>query len=82
MMTEGQKAPPDLKARRAVRIQVTGGAVIDGILVVPKMRGIGELLNGRHPFLEFETSDGDKMFISKPSIQTVQMMDYPKPHGD
>ena len=81
MMTEGQKAPAELKARRIVRIQVAGGTVMEGNLVVPKTRGIGELLNGKHPFLEFETSNGDKIFIGKPSIQTVQTLDYPKPHG-
>lgn len=79
MMTEGQTAPTELKARRAVRIHVTGGVVMEGNLVVPKTRGIGEMLNGKHPFLEFETSNGDKIFIGKPSIQTVQMMDLPKP---
>ena len=80
MMTEGQKAPTEFKARRAVRIHVTGGVVMEGNLVVPKTRGIGELLNGKQPFLEFETTNGDKMFISKPSIQTVQMLDIPKSH--
>jgi hypothetical protein len=81
MMTEGQKAPAELKARRAVRIHVTGGTVMEGNLVVPKTRGVGELLNGKRPFLEFEASNGDKIFISKPSIQTVQMLDLPKSHG-
>ena len=80
MMTEGQKSPAERQARRAVRIHVTGGVVMEGNLVVPKTRGIGEMLNGRHPFLEFETSNGDKMFIGKPSIQTVQMLDLPKQH--
>ncbi len=79
MMTEGQTAPTEMKARRAVRIHVNGGTVMEGNLVVPKTRGIGELLNGKHPFLEFETSRGEKIYISKPSIQTVQMLDLPKP---
>lgn len=79
MMTAGQKAPAERQARRAVRIHVNGGLVMEGNLVVPKTRGVGELLNGRRPFLEFETSNGDKIYISKPSIQTVQMLDYPKP---
>ena len=81
MMTEGQKAPAEQRARRAVRIHVTGGVVMEGNLVVPKTRGIGEILNGKRPFMEFETTNGDKIYISKPSIQTVQMLDYPKPHG-
>jgi len=80
MMTEGQKAPTERQARRAVRIHVTGGVVMEGNLVVPKTRGIGEILNGKRPFLEFESSNGDKIYISKPSIQTVQMLDYPRPH--
>jgi hypothetical protein len=52
---------------------------MEGNLVVPKTRGIGEILNGKRPFLEFESSNGDKIYISKPSIQTVQMLDYPRP---
>ncbi len=81
MMTEGQKSPTERQARRAVRIHVAGGVVMEDNLVVPKTRGIGEILNGKRPFLEFETSNGDKIYISKPSIQTVQMLDYPRPHG-
>ena len=50
-------------------------------MFVPKTRGIGEILTGKRPFMEFETTNGDKIYISKPSIQTVQMLDYPKPHG-
>ena len=81
MMTEGQIAPAELMARRVVRIQVNGGVVMEGSLVVPRTRGIGEILNGSNSFLEFETNHGDKIFISKTSIQTVQMLDYPKPHS-
>ena len=79
MMTEGQKSPTERQARRAVRIHVAGGVVMEGNLVVPKTRGIGEILNGKRPFLEFESSNGDKIYISKPSIHTVQMLDYPRP---
>ena len=81
MMTEGQTAPTELKARRAVRIHVTGGTVMEGNLVVPNRRFIYVCVYVNHPFLEFETSNGDKIFIGKPSIQTVQMLDYPKPGG-
>jgi hypothetical protein len=52
---------------------------LEGSLVVPKTRSIAEILNSKSAFLEFETMTGDKMFISKPTIQTVQLLDYPKP---
>lgn len=78
-MTEGQVATPAPKARRAVRIHVTGGIVLEGNLVVPQTRGISEVLNDKHQFIEFESANGQKLFVSKPMIQTVQMMDYPKP---
>jgi len=80
-MTEGQTGPAEPKARRTVRIHMNGGMVMEGSLVVPKTRGINELLNGRQPFLEFENANGDKMYLSKPSVQTVQMLDYPRPTG-
>ena len=80
-MTEGQVGPSEPKARRTVRIHMNGGMVMEGSLVVPKTRGINELLNGRQPFLEFENTNGDRMYLSKPSVQTVQMLDYPRPNG-
>jgi hypothetical protein len=80
-MTRAHKAAAKLSVRRAVRIHVTGGAVMEGNLFVPQTRSIGELLNGKRPFLEFETSNGDKVYISKPSIQTVQMLDDPEPRS-
>ena len=80
-MTEGQTGPAEPKARRTVRVHMTGGMVLEGSLIVPKTRGVNELLNGQQPFLEFESTNGDKMYLSKPSVQSVQMLDYPKPHG-
>jgi len=78
-LTEGQLAGPAPKARRAVRIHVTGGIVLEGNMVVPQTRGISEVLNDRHQFLEFESASGHKLYVSKPMIQTVQMLDLPKP---
>ncbi|MDA7946526.1 MAG: hypothetical protein MPJ78_03525 [Hyphomicrobiaceae bacterium] len=80
-MTEGQVAPPEPRARRTVRIHMAGGMVMEGSLVVPQTRSVNELLNGTQLFLEFESTNGDKMYLSKPSIQSVQMLDYPRPQG-
>lgn len=77
-LTEGQVAGPAPKARRAVRIHLTGGVVLEGNMVVPQTRGISEVLNDRPQFLEFESASGQKLFVSKPTIQTVQMLDLPK----
>ena len=77
-MTEGQVAPPAPKARRAVRIHLMGGTVLEGNLVVPQTRGIQELLNAPQPFVDFEASNGNRLHIAKASIQTVQILDYPK----
>ncbi len=52
--------------------------VMEGNLVVPKTRGICEMLNGRYPFLQFETLRGEKIYSSKPS---VQMLGLPKQGG-
>lgn len=78
-MTEGQVAQPAPKARRAVRIHLMGGTVLEGNLVVPQTRGIQELLNAPQPFVDFEASNGNRLHIAKVSIQTVQILDYPKP---
>ena len=67
------------KARRAVQIVANDGTVVEGNLVVPKTRAIAEILNGRHPFLEFETTAGERIYISKPSIRSVKALDYPRP---
>lgn len=80
-MTEGQVTPPAPKARRAVRIHLLGGMVLEGNLVVPQTRGIHELLNAPQPFVNFEASNGNKLHIAKASIQTLQMLDYPRPAG-
>lgn len=63
------------KARRKVKITVSDGAVLEGSLVVPKTRGIVELLNGPHPFVEFESATGERIYLSKPSIRSVQATD-------
>lgn len=63
------------KARRRVRVTVADGAVLEGSLVVPKTRGIAELLNGPHPFLEFESVAGERIYLSKPAIRSVQAVD-------
>ncbi|MEM8744449.1 MAG: hypothetical protein AAGF14_07440 [Pseudomonadota bacterium] len=79
-MTEGQIAPSEPKAKRTVRVHISGGMVMEGSLVVPQTRGVNELLNGQQAFLEFESTNGDKMYLAKQSIQSVQMLDYPRPH--
>ncbi len=65
-------------ARRAVSIVMADGTALDGQLVVPVARTIGELLNGPHGFFEFEKSDGAKIFISKSAIRSVQIRDLPQ----
>lgn len=68
-------------ARRAVRITVTDGTLLEGSLLVPKTRGIGELLNGTRPFLDFELAHGGRLYIAKTSIRSVQAVDLPKATG-
>ena len=63
-------------ARRSVQITVNEGGVFDGSLAVPKTRSIAEFLNGPKPFIEFETVDGECLYISKPAIQSVRVTDY------
>lgn len=64
-------------ARRAVSIVMADGTARDGQLVVPVARTIGEMLNGPHGFFEFETSDGEKIFLAKTAIQSVKIRDVP-----
>lgn len=78
-MTEGQVTPAEPMARRTVRVHMNGGMVMEGSLVIPQTRGVNELLNSPQAFLEFESTNGDKMYLAKPSIQSVQMLDYPRP---
>jgi len=77
-MTEGQVSGPAPKARRAVRIHVTGGMVLEGNMVVPQTRAVSEVLNDKQPFLEFESANGQKLHVSKAMILTLQMLDLPK----
>lgn len=63
------------KARRTVRITVNDGSVLEGSLVIPKTRCIAELLNGSRPFVEFESPDGERIYLSKPAIRSVQTID-------
>jgi hypothetical protein len=66
------------RARRTVRITVSDGTVLEGSLVVPKTRGIAELLNGPQPFVEFESAKGERIYVAKPAIRSVQAIDYPR----
>lgn len=66
------------KARRVVQITVDGGTVLNGSLVIPKTRSIAELLNGPLPFIEFESNEGERIFIAKPAVRTVRPMDCTK----
>lgn len=63
------------KARRTVTITVNDGSVLEGSLVIPKTRSIAELLNSSRPFFEFESREGERIYLSKAAIRTIQTID-------
>lgn len=63
------------KARRTVAITVNDGSVLEGSLVIPKTRSIAEVLNGPRPFIEFESREGGRIYLSKAAIRTIQTID-------
>lgn len=66
-------------SRLFVHIHMTGNTVLEGHLIVPHGRTIRDILMDTRPFVEFEPSNGYRTFVSKAMIQTVHMVDGPKP---
>ena len=65
-------------ARRTVQITMSDGAKMEGQLVIPAARAFGEVLNSSRTFFEFETREGEKVFLSKSAILAIQVKDLPR----
>jgi hypothetical protein len=61
----------------AVQITLEGGAELQGRLVLPPGRALSDVLNSAAPFLEFESADGERMYVAKSALQSVKPLDIP-----
>ena len=64
-------------ARRSVAIAMSDGTDLTGILVVPVARTMVEMLNSPREFFEFESDDGEKLYLAKSAIQAIRITDVP-----
>jgi hypothetical protein len=60
-----------------VQIVLEGGEELQGKLLVPPGRVLSDVLNSTAPFIEFEPTEGDRMFIAKSALQSVQPSNVP-----
>jgi hypothetical protein len=60
-----------------VQIVLEGGEELQGKLLVPPGRALSDVLNSTAPFVEFEPTEGDRMFIAKSALQSVQPTSVP-----
>jgi hypothetical protein len=58
----------------AVAIEVTfdDARVMKGKMLVPVQKGIVDVLNNPHPFVEFEPYGGERQFVLKTSLKSVK----------
>ncbi len=62
----------------AVQVTMASGTTMRGTIMVSKSRTIHEELNKGEPFIEFETSDGQKMFLARGVIAVVKEFNVPR----
>jgi DnaJ-domain-containing protein 1 len=66
------------RAPVAVLVTLTSGASMRGSILVSRTKTISEELNKGEPFIEFETQEGDRMFLARSVIGTVRETNMPK----
>jgi DnaJ domain len=62
----------------SVVVTLTDGERITGKLTVPMGRGITDVLNGPHAFIEIEPFGEDKILVAKASLTKVKAMQVPE----
>lgn len=60
-----------------VQITLDGGEELQGKLLVPPGRALSDVLNSTAPFIEFEPTEGERMFIAKSALQSVKPTNVP-----
>ncbi len=66
------------KTPYAVELTLQDGKRVSGRLHVLVTRALGDELNAQGGFLEFETYDGERTFVSKQSVVAVRSLAAPK----
>jgi DnaJ-domain-containing protein 1 len=62
----------------AVQITLASGSSMRGNIFVSKTRTMQEELNRNEPFIEFESGDGQKMFLARSVIALIKEFSVPK----
>jgi hypothetical protein len=60
-----------------VEITLEDGQELHGKLLLPPGRTLVDVLNGTATFVEFEVSDGERMYIAKSALHCVKPMNVP-----
>jgi len=63
------------------RVTLDDGETLKGRFFAPAGRNFGDVLNGSGGFLEFEPYGGERAYISKASIRSVQLIGVPAAAG-
>jgi DnaJ-domain-containing protein 1 len=62
----------------AVQVTLASGATMRGNIFVSKQRTMHEELNKGEAFIEFETNDGQKMFLARSVLAVVKEFSVPR----
>jgi DnaJ domain len=73
MFERGNMAGP---TRPSVKITLSDGRAINGIVVVPQGRTLSEVLNSTSSFVEFEPAGAPRTFIAKSDVRSISPMNF------
>lgn len=62
-----------------VVVQTSDNARLTGRVLVPRTRGLTELMNGAGLFLDFETPDGERILLAKSVIKSIRSLHASRP---
>jgi DnaJ-domain-containing protein 1 len=77
-MFDRQRTQSGADARMSVTLTMNDGEVVRGNLRLPLSGKLFDAMNNPDLFFDFETTDGDMLFLAKHSIRKVEALELPK----
>ncbi len=77
-MFDRQRTQSGADARMPVTLTMNDGEVVRGNLRLPMSGKLFDAMNNPDLFFDFETTDGDMLFLAKHSIRKVEALELPK----
>jgi hypothetical protein len=77
-MFERHSFEPETVAVNVI-IQTGDNTRMTGRILAPRTRGLAEVMNGPSLFVDFETTDGDRLLLAKSAIKSVRSLHATRP---